>query len=107
MTKWVVRPDGGRPEGRSCVHAADAGTAPAPVPQSDVCPECEARGQRGGRLRLCLACGHMGCCDSSPGAHATAHHEATGHPLVRSTEPGEEWAWCYVDEVYLQPAESA
>ncbi|MBJ6637240.1 UBP-type zinc finger domain-containing protein [Streptomyces sp. DHE7-1] len=104
MTSWVVRPDGGRPEGRACAHAADASSAPAPAPRSGVCLECEARGHGGGRLRLCLTCGHMGCCDSSPGAHATAHHESTGHPLARSTEPGEVWAWCYVDEVYLEPA---
>ncbi|MFJ9734181.1 UBP-type zinc finger domain-containing protein [Streptomyces sp. NPDC101171] len=104
MTGWVVRPDGGRPEGRTCAHVPDAGSSP--VPRSGVCLECEARGQGGGHLRFCLSCGHTGCSDSSPGAHATAHHESTGHPLVRSMEPGEEWAWCYVDEVYLQPAGS-
>ncbi|WP_445053715.1 UBP-type zinc finger domain-containing protein [Streptomyces sp. SAS_269] len=105
MISWVVRPDGGRPEGRSCAHVLDA--ASAPVPQSGVCQECVARGHGRGCLRLCLTCGRMGCCDSSPGAHATAHYESTGHPLIRSTESGEVWAWCYVDEVYLQPAGSA
>ena len=49
-------------------------------------------------LRLCQACGHVGCCDSSPGRHATAHFHAIDHPLIRSYEPGEEWWWCYVDE---------
>ena len=48
---------------------------------------------------MCLTCGHVGCCDSSRGRHATAHFEATGHPLMRSVEPGETWTWCYVDEV--------
>ncbi|MEU2552217.1 MULTISPECIES: UBP-type zinc finger domain-containing protein [unclassified Streptomyces] len=101
MTDWVVRPDGGRPEGRGCAHLPQADAAPAPL--SAACQECAARGGGGGGLRLCLACGHMGCSDSSPGAHATAHFEATGHPLVRSADPGEAWAWCYVDEVFLQP----
>ena len=45
------------------------------------------------------ACGHVGCCDDSPNRHATAHHRATGHPVIRSLEPGERWSWCYVDEV--------
>ncbi|MFI6660025.1 UBP-type zinc finger domain-containing protein [Streptomyces sp. NPDC050523] len=65
--------------------------------------ECAAQGRTEGRLRLCLTCGHMGCSDSAPGAHATAHYESSGHPVARSTEPGEAWAWCYVDEVFLRP----
>jgi uncharacterized UBP type Zn finger protein len=52
---------------------------------------------------MCLACGRVGCCDSSKNRHATKHFQATGHPLVRSIEPGENWVWCYVDETY--PAE--
>ena len=53
-------------------------------------------------LRICLTCGHVGCCDNSPNRHATAHYRATAHPLIRSLEPGEEWSWCYVDEVFLE-----
>ncbi|MFE7169420.1 UBP-type zinc finger domain-containing protein [Streptomyces sp. NPDC057616] len=102
MTEWVVRPDGGRPEGRACSHVDDVG--PTPPPQSDVCLQCAARGRDERRLRICLTCGHVGCSDSAPGAHATAHFESSGHPLVRSAEPGRQWAWCYVDEVFLQPA---
>ncbi|WP_415923528.1 UBP-type zinc finger domain-containing protein [Streptomyces sp. WI03-4A] len=104
MTRWEERPDGGRPEGRNCAHAGTA-PFPEPAPLSDACLGCAVRGRQGttGGLRLCLTCGHVGCSDSSPGAHATAHHEATGHPLVRSAEPGESWAWCYVDEVFLRP----
>jgi CPA1 family monovalent cation:H+ antiporter len=49
-------------------------------------------------LRLCLQCGHVGCCDSSPERHATKHFESEGHPVMRSFEPGEEWRWCFVDE---------
>lgn len=65
---------------------------------------CEACARTGGRwvhLRLCLTCGHVGCCDSSPGRHARAHFHASGHPIIRSAEPGERWRWCYVDEIYL------
>ena len=51
---------------------------------------------------MCHACGKIGCCDNSPNRHATAHFRETGHPLVRSVEPGEDWSWCYVDEVTLQ-----
>jgi hypothetical protein len=50
-------------------------------------------------LRLCLTCGHVGCCDSSKPRHATAHHRSTGHPVIQSSEPGEDWRWCYVDEL--------
>jgi CPA1 family monovalent cation:H+ antiporter len=50
---------------------------------------------------MCLVCGHVGCCDSSPGRHARLHFEETGHPLIRSAEPGESWRWCYPDEIYL------
>jgi uncharacterized UBP type Zn finger protein len=55
-------------------------------------------------LRLCLTCGHVGCCDSSPNRHASNHFRDSGHPIVQSFEPGESWRWCYVDEVWLSPA---
>jgi uncharacterized UBP type Zn finger protein len=53
-------------------------------------------------LRLCLTCGHVGCCDSSPNKHATRHYHATKHPLIRSFEPGEEWVWCNADELLFE-----
>jgi monovalent cation/hydrogen antiporter len=53
-------------------------------------------------LRMCQSCGHIGCCDNSAGKHATAHSAESGHPIVRSAEPGEDWSWCYVDEVLLR-----
>jgi uncharacterized UBP type Zn finger protein len=53
-------------------------------------------------LRICLECGHVGCCDSSPNKHATAHADETGHPIIRSLQPGEVWSWCYVDEVLMR-----
>jgi uncharacterized UBP type Zn finger protein len=52
-------------------------------------------------LRLCLSCGHVGCCDSSPGRHARDHAHAYGHPIVRSFDPGEDWRWCFVDETFV------
>ena len=65
-----------------------------------VCEECVKAGDSWVHLRLCTACGHVGCCDSSKNKHARRHHQTTGHPLVRSIEPGEHWLWCYVDQVY-------
>jgi uncharacterized UBP type Zn finger protein len=63
------------------------------------CEECLKTGGRWVHLRMCQICGHIGCCDNSPGRHATAHHNDTGHPIIRSVQPGEDWSWCYVDEV--------
>lgn len=63
------------------------------------CPECLATGSSWVHLRRCTQCGQVGCCDSSPNRHAAAHHRATGHPVIRSLEPGEEWLYCYEDDV--------
>ena len=68
------------------------------------CEDCLATGSAWCHLRLCLTCGHVGCCDSSPNRHATAHAESAGHPIVRSIQPGEDWSWCYVDQVGLRIA---
>lgn len=70
-------------------------------PKTEGCEECLASGGAWVHLRLCLECGHVGCCDSSPGRHATGHFHATGHPVVRSFEPGEDWLWCYVDQSFF------
>lgn len=80
-----------------CTHLA---SAEAPAPQSsDGCQDCLADNSRDWvHLRMCLTCGRVGCCDSSPRKHATAHWHATEHPVVRSFQPGESWRWCYVDE---------
>ena len=72
-------------------------------PSADGCEDCLRIGAWWVHLRMCLSCGHMGCCDASPNRHATTHVRATGHPLARSMEPGEDWAWCYIDEVVLEP----
>ena len=84
----------------TCVHF-NTQPEPRPVPHALGCEECLATGGRWVHLRLCLACGHVGCCDSSPGTHATKHFRSSGHPVVQSFEPGEGWAWCYVDELEL------
>jgi uncharacterized UBP type Zn finger protein len=64
-----------------------------------VCEECVKTGDTWVNLRLCLICGHVGCCDSSKNTHATKHFQKSSHPLIRSIEPGERWIWCYVDEM--------
>lgn len=81
----------------TCDHLAHA-QDPAPrTPEG--CEECLAIGARWVHLRKCLSCGHIGCCDSSPNKHATAHFSQEGHPVVASFEPGENWRWCYVDNL--------
>ncbi len=71
------------------------------VRQTDkhVCEDCVKTGDTWVHLRMCLECGHIGCCDSSKNRHATHHFHESGHPLMRSIEPGESWMWCYVDEM--------
>jgi uncharacterized UBP type Zn finger protein len=65
-----------------------------------VCEECVKLGDLWVHLRLCLTCGNVGCCDSSKNKHATRHYRSSGHPLIRSIEPGENWVWCYEDRVF-------
>jgi uncharacterized UBP type Zn finger protein len=73
------------------------------LPESvDGCEDCLATGGLWLHLRICLQCGHVGCCDDSPNRHASAHARATSHPLIRSLEPGEDWSWCFVDQVALR-----
>ena len=65
------------------------------------CEECLQLGMQWVHLRRCLACGHVGCCDSSPGRHATRHFERTGHAVMASAQPGEKWRWCFIDQDYV------
>ena len=65
----------------------------------DGCEDCLRDGGKWLHLRICLTCGHVGCCDSSPGRHASAHANQHNHPLIRSLEPGEEWSYCFIDDV--------
>jgi uncharacterized UBP type Zn finger protein len=83
----------------ACTHVRSISNV---TPRTPGCEECLRIGQGWVHLRLCLSCGHVGCCDSSPGRHATKHFHATGHPMMRSLEPGEFWAWCYIDQVGLE-----
>ncbi|WP_129776426.1 ubiquitin carboxyl-terminal hydrolase 14 [Peristeroidobacter soli] len=80
----------------SCEHIGHIKPLPPKTPQG--CEECLKSGGRWVHLRLCLTCGHVGCCDSSPNRHATKHFHATQHPVMASYEPDERWAWCFVDE---------
>ena len=81
----------------ACEHLADACSVPNPKTPTG-CEECLAEGHDWVHLRLCMDCGHVGCCDSSPGKHATKHYQDTDHPVIRSFEPGEAWRWCFIDQ---------
>jgi uncharacterized UBP type Zn finger protein len=70
--------------------------------RTDVCEDCIKIGDEWVSLRMCLTCAHVGCCDNSKNKHATAHFQATGHPIIKSVTPGEEFVWCYVDKMYLK-----
>ena len=85
-----------------CPHLAGVRDVQARTP--DGCEECLTAGGRWVHLRLCQECGHVGCCDNSPGKHATKHFHRSGHAVMRSFEPGEDWSWCYVDELFIEPA---
>jgi CPA1 family monovalent cation:H+ antiporter len=86
------------PVGGACPHLEEAGIHVQPQTPAG-CPDCEREGTVPVHLRLCLSCGNVGCCDSSVGRHAERHFSQTGHPVVRSFEPGEAWRWCYVDDL--------
>ena len=81
-----------------CQHFAELGPEP-PAPERRECVDCVAEGTRWVHLRECLTCGGVRCCDSSTRRHASRHAAESGDPIVRSFEPGENWRWCYVDEV--------
>jgi uncharacterized UBP type Zn finger protein len=92
-----MRVDETRLRASGCGHADQVTEV---EPSADGCEDCLAAGRRDWvHLRVCMTCGHMGCCDASPGKHATAHHKSTGHPIVVSWEQG--WAWCYPDEILI------
>jgi hypothetical protein len=89
----------------TCTHVGEVKDVQPRTPEG--CEECLASGGRWVHLRECLTCGHVGCCDSSPNRHATLHHVETGHPIVASFEPGEEWGWCYPDQLIFDKAPTA
>jgi uncharacterized UBP type Zn finger protein len=87
-------------ESASCNHLDTIEVTELPA-QVDGCADCLREGGEWLHLRICLECGHVGCCDDSPGQHASRHAGTNGHPLIRSLEPGEEWSWCFVDELAM------
>jgi uncharacterized UBP type Zn finger protein len=92
----------GRPhKAETCEHMVQVQDVNPKTPEG--CEECLEMGDTWVHLRLCLICGHVGCCNNSKNKHASKHFEATGHPIIRSFEPGESWMWCYEDELFIVP----
>lgn len=83
---------------RECTHLGQINDV---EPSAEGCEECLQMGDTWVHLRECLTCGHVGCCDSSKNKHAHRHADEAGHPIARSFEPGEDWRWCFVDEVLV------
>jgi len=79
-----------------CKHLSQIKDVKPRTPEG--CEECLKTGDEWVHLRLCLECGHVGCCDYSLNRHATKHFHATKHPIIQSFQPGEDWRWCYIDE---------
>ena len=90
---------------KTCTHLDQIRNVKPGTPNG--CEECLKMGDTWVHLRLCLECGHVGCCDSSKNKHATKHFHRTKHPIMKSFEPGENWGWCYIDEVELDPSSMA
>jgi uncharacterized UBP type Zn finger protein len=85
-----------------CLHLVQLAEASVD-PATPGCAPCAAAGETWVHLRQCQTCGHVGCCDMSPGKHASRHYRESHHPVARSVEPGETWSWCYVDAVEYDP----
>ena len=92
--------DNGALDTQGCGHIS---TIQDVAPSADGCEDCLKIGDIWVHLRLCLTCGHVGCCDNSKNKHATRHYHETHHPIIVSYEPGENWLWCYVDSVVFNP----
>ena len=90
------------PDTETCSHIDETLKRHAAKPSGHGCQECLETGGEWVHLRLCLACGHVGCCDNSPNRHATKHAHHTQHPVIRSYEPGEEWGYCYPDDLFVE-----
>jgi uncharacterized UBP type Zn finger protein len=86
-----------------CVHFQQATIFGS---DTNVCPECVEMGSGWVHLRMCMVCGHVGCCDASPNKHATAHYRATHDPVIRSLQPGEFWGYCYVDGTFVDEVDA-
>jgi CPA1 family monovalent cation:H+ antiporter len=100
MTSWIAAANPrGAPTDVTCSHLSTI--AEVQPSTTEGCEDCLREGTSWVHLRECLECGHVGCCDNSPRRHATAHWHTSQHPIMRSFEPGEQWGWCYPDEVFL------
>jgi uncharacterized UBP type Zn finger protein len=88
----------------TCTHLDEIEVTELPA-SVDGCEDCLRTGEPWLHLRICLECGKVGCCDDSPNRHASAHAHSSSHPIIRSIEPGEDWSWCYVDEVMMRIGE--
>jgi hypothetical protein len=86
-------------EAPTCTHLGEVAVV---TPSAVGCEDCLRIGGRWVHLRLCMTCGHVGCCDNSPNRHAARHFHTDAHPVVQSFEPGEDWWWCYIDEVAFE-----
>ncbi len=93
-----------KPPKPQCTHLE--GLSPVHPDSDEGCSECLALGDTWVHLRMCLTCGHVACCNDSKNTHAQKHYEATGHPVMRSIEPGETWMWCYDDRMIIRPERS-
>jgi uncharacterized UBP type Zn finger protein len=100
LSEWFIRLRYGRRK-VVCSHLGQIRDVRPSDAGARGCEACLRLGDTWVHLRLCLTCGHVGCCDQSKNKHATAHFHATGHPIVRSFEPGENWRWCYVDKAMV------
>ena len=89
---------------KRCEHLTEGAV---PKRNTEGCEECLKSGQTWVELRICRTCGHVGCCDSTPGKHATAHYHETKHPTMQSFEPGDDWGWCYEHKKGIGPFPSA
>jgi uncharacterized UBP type Zn finger protein len=85
-------------ETNGCTHLEDIQDV---TPSANGCEDCLKIGDHWVHIRICLICGHSGCCDNSKNKHATKHYHQTGHPLIQSLEPGESWVWCYTDQALI------
>jgi uncharacterized UBP type Zn finger protein len=92
--------EAGELDANECSHLS---TIQDVIPSADGCEDCLKIGDSWVHLRLCLTCGHVGCCDDSKNKHATRHHHETSHPVIASYEEGEDWIWCFVDQVGFVP----
>ncbi len=99
MMNLINRLLGKREEAPKCTHLDQIQEV---TPSAQGCEDCLKTGDRWVHLRICMTCGHVGCCDNSKNKHATAHFHATGHPIIKSFQKGEDWMWCYVDSMEVE-----